>query len=105
MPDDLGNALLPCPWSSWRHRYPGRLPADDRAARRGIIYALRKNASWRIMPADRIGCSGVTAWRHLRDWTEVCVWPRLTKCSWPNYAEPASSTWTMPRSTARTSER
>ncbi|MFF9850949.1 transposase [Streptomyces litmocidini] len=25
-----------------RHRYPGRLPADDRAALRGIVYVLRK---------------------------------------------------------------
>ncbi|GAA0347410.1 hypothetical protein GCM10010319_25000 [Streptomyces blastmyceticus] len=24
-----------------------------------------------------MGCSGVTAWRRLRDWTEAGVWPRL----------------------------
>ncbi|GAA2433334.1 hypothetical protein GCM10010421_22930 [Streptomyces glaucus] len=71
--DDLGNALLHCPWSPRCHRYPGRLPADDRVAWRGIIYVLRKNVSWRCVPADRIGCSGVTAWQHLRDWTEVGV--------------------------------
>ncbi|GHG13746.1 hypothetical protein GCM10017667_54680 [Streptomyces filamentosus] len=29
------------------------------------------------MPAERTGCSGVTAWRRLRDWTEAGVWPRL----------------------------
>lgn len=29
------------------------------------------------MPNERIGCSGATAWRRLRDWTEAGVWPRL----------------------------
>lgn len=24
-----------------------------------------------------VDCSGVTAWRRLRDWTEAGVWPRL----------------------------
>ncbi|GAA2568827.1 hypothetical protein GCM10010398_68380 [Streptomyces fimbriatus] len=28
-------------------------------------------------PAETVGCSGVTAWRRLRDWTEAGVWPRL----------------------------
>ncbi len=50
---------------------------DDRAALRGIVYVLRKNVSWRDVPAERTGCSGVTAWRRLRDWTEAGVWPRL----------------------------
>lgn len=60
-----------------RHRYPGRLPADDRAALRGIVYVLRKSVSWRDVPAELVGCSGVTARRRLRDWTEAGVWPRL----------------------------
>ncbi|WP_435840136.1 transposase [Streptomyces antimycoticus] len=46
-----------------RHRYPGRLPADDRAALRGIVYVLCKGVSWRDVPAERIGRSGATAWR------------------------------------------
>lgn len=50
---------------------------DDRAALRGIVYVLCKSVSWRDVPAERIGCSGVTAWRRLRDWTEAGVWPRL----------------------------
>jgi transposase len=53
------------------------LPADDRAALRGIVYVLRKSVSWRDVPADLVGCSGVTAWRRLREWTEAGVWPRL----------------------------
>jgi hypothetical protein len=31
----------------------------------------------RDVPAERTGCSGVTAWRRLRDWTEAGVWPQL----------------------------
>lgn len=50
---------------------------DDRTALRGIVYVLRKGVSWRDVPAERVGCSGVTAWRRLRDWTEAGVWPRL----------------------------
>ncbi|KOG48203.1 transposase, partial [Streptomyces virginiae] len=38
---------------------------------------LCKSVSWRDVPAEWIGCSGVTAWRRLRDWTEAGVWPRL----------------------------
>lgn len=29
------------------------------------------------MPVQVVGCSGVTAWRRLRHWTEVGAWPRL----------------------------
>lgn len=50
---------------------------DDRAALRGIVYVVCKGVSWADVPAERIGCSGVTAWRRLRDWTEAGVWPRL----------------------------
>jgi hypothetical protein len=38
---------------------------------------LCKSVSWRDVPAEQVGCSGVTAWRRLRDWTEAGVWPRL----------------------------
>ncbi|GGT45812.1 hypothetical protein GCM10010254_75670 [Streptomyces chromofuscus] len=31
----------------------------------------------RDVPAETVGCSGVTAWRRLRDWTEAGLWPRL----------------------------
>ncbi|MET7584765.1 IS5 family transposase [Streptomyces microflavus] len=79
VPDDLWERVAPLlpPRPPRRHRYPGRLPTDDRAALRGIVYVLRKNVSWRDVPAERTGCSGVTAWRRLRDWTEAGVWPRL----------------------------
>jgi transposase len=28
-------------------------------------------------PAETVGCSGVTAWRRLRDWAKAGVWPHL----------------------------
>ena len=31
---------------------------------------------WRVLPRE-IGCSGVTAWRRLRDWQEAGAWDRL----------------------------
>ncbi|MEV6576085.1 IS5 family transposase [Streptomyces sp. NPDC051577] len=60
-----------------RFRYCGRLPVDDRAALGAIVYVLCTGVSWRDVPAERVGCSGVTGWRRLRDWTEAGVWPRL----------------------------
>lgn len=41
------------------------------------MYVLRTGVAWRDVPAEIVGCSGVTAWRRLRDWTEAGVWPRL----------------------------
>ena len=63
-------AHRPGPW-------PGRGARVDRAALAGIMYVLRTGAAWRDVPAETVGCSGVTAWRRLRDWTEAGVWPRL----------------------------
>ena len=37
----------------------------------------RSGVAWRDVPAGTVGCSGVTAWRRLRDWTEAGVRPRL----------------------------
>lgn len=62
-----------CPTPS----HPGRLPVPDRIALAGIVYVLRKGVACRDVPSQVVGCSGMTAWRRLRDWTEVGVWPRL----------------------------
>lgn len=43
----------------------------------GIVYVLRTGVTWREVPAAVIGCSGITCWRRLRDWTEAGVWPVL----------------------------
>ena len=59
-----------------RFRHPGRRRVDDRTALGGIVYVLRTGSTWREVPAV-VGCSGVTCWRRLRDWTEAGVWPAL----------------------------
>ncbi|WP_435851906.1 transposase [Streptomyces umbrinus] len=78
VPDDLWERVAPLlpPRPPRRHRYPGRLPADDRAALRGIVYVLCKSVGWRDVPAEQVGCSGVTARRCLRDWTACREPPR-----------------------------
>jgi transposase len=60
-----------------RSRNPGRLPLDDRRALAGIVYVLKTGVSWREVPREVAGCSGVTCWRRLRDWSEAGVWPAL----------------------------
>ncbi|GAA2774983.1 hypothetical protein GCM10010493_84110 [Streptomyces lavendulae subsp. grasserius] len=37
----------------------------------------RAGVTWADVPTEAIGCSGVTCWQGLRDWTEAGVWPRL----------------------------
>ncbi len=79
VPDTLWErvaSLLP-PAPERRRRCPGRLRVPDRAALAGVMYVLRTGVAWRDVPAETVGCSGVTAWRRLRDWTEAGVWPRL----------------------------
>ncbi|KUM78214.1 transposase [Streptomyces curacoi] len=41
------------------------------------MYVLRTGIAWRDVPTETVGCSGVTARRRLRDWTEAGVWPLL----------------------------
>ena len=64
--------LLP-PRPPRRDRYPGRLPTSDRAALAGIVFVLKTGITWRELPREVAGCSGVTCWRRLRDWTEAGV--------------------------------
>src|SRR3954465_951805 len=68
--------LLPAP-KPRRHRYPGRRPIDDRAALAGIVFVLKTGIAWNQLPTALVGCSGVTCWRRLRDWTKAGVWPAL----------------------------
>ncbi len=78
-PDDLWGRVAPLlpPAPERRHRHPGRLRVPDRAAApAGIIHVLRTGVAWRDVPVRAVGCSGVTAWRRLRDWTEAGIWPR-----------------------------
>ena len=79
VPDGLWEhvaGLLPPP-KPRRFRHPGRRPIDDRAALAGIIFVLKTGIAWNQLPTSLVGCSGVTCWRRLRDWTEAGVWPAL----------------------------
>ncbi|MFF9727434.1 IS5 family transposase [Streptomyces gardneri] len=79
VPDDLWERVAPLLPSApeRRRRHPGRLRVPDRAALAGVMFVLRTGVAWRDVPAETVGCSGVTAWRRLRDWTKAGVWPRL----------------------------
>ncbi|MGW6884521.1 transposase [Streptomyces goshikiensis] len=87
---------------------PGHRPMDDRAALRAIVYVLCKSVSWRDVPAEQVGCSGVTTCRRLRDWmTEAGAWPRLYEVFMAGGTAGGRVTWTWTwttrRSTLRTS--
>ena len=79
VPDGLWERIAPLlpPHKPRRHRYPGRRPIDDRAALAGIVFVLKTGIAWNQLPTALVGCSGVTSWRRLRDWTEAGVWPTL----------------------------
>ena len=79
VPDGLWERIAPLlpPPKPCRHRYPGRRPIDDRAALAGIVFVLETGITWNQLPTSLVGCSGVTCWRRLRDWTEAGVWPAL----------------------------
>ena len=55
---------------------------DRASSRRGpcaftaILFVLVTGLPWRLVPQE-MGCSGVTAWRRLRDWQATGVWARL----------------------------
>jgi hypothetical protein len=45
----------------------GRPRVDDRIAFTAILFVLVTGVPWRMLPRE-LGCSGVTAWRRLREW-------------------------------------
>ena len=55
---------------------PGRRRVPDRTAFNTIVFVLVTGIAWRHVPGE-LGCSGVTAWRRLRDWQQAGVWERL----------------------------
>src|SRR3954447_17748049 len=54
----------------------GRPRVADRVAFNAIVFVLVTGVAWRFVPRE-LGCSGVTAWRRLRDWQQAGVWERL----------------------------
>lgn len=69
---DLVKSLLP----DLSPQRTGRPRVSDRAAFTAIVFVLRTGVPWRLVPRQ-IGCSGVTAWRQLREWQRTGVWERL----------------------------
>jgi transposase len=57
-------------------RRTGRPRVSDRTAFTAIVFVLVTGVPWRMVPRQ-IGCSGVTAWRRLREWQRAGVWERL----------------------------
>jgi transposase len=54
----------------------GRPRVPDRVAFNAIVFVLVTGIAWRHLPRE-LGCSGVTAWRRLRDWQHAGVWKQL----------------------------
>jgi transposase len=49
------------------HQRIGRPRVDDRIAFTAILFVLVTGVPWRLLPRE-FDCSGLTAWRRLRDW-------------------------------------
>ena len=79
VPDDPWERVAPLlpPAPERRHRQPGPTACSRPSGLRGRHVRLADGVAWRDVPAETVGCSDVTAWRRLREWTEAGVWPRL----------------------------
>ena len=64
-----------------RAPYLWRDPRSIRVRVCGLLRRLEavsvRGITWNQLPTSLVGCSGVTCWRRLRDWTEAGVWPAL----------------------------
>ena len=74
--DELWAAIEPLLPSERPKPRGGRPRCNDRSALAGIIFVLRSDIPWEMLPRE-LGCSGMTCWRRLRDWQEAGVWARL----------------------------
>lgn len=54
----------------------GRPPVSHRVVMKVIWFVLASGCRWEDVPPE-LGCSGMTAHRHLRLWEEMGVWDRL----------------------------
>ena len=66
MDDDL-RALIEPLLPPWPEKAPGLRPVPDRLCLQGILYVLRNDIAWQLLPLKLGFGSGQTCWR--RVWT------------------------------------
>ena len=73
--DNLWQMIEPFtpPAKKRRRDHPGRKPLDPRRIMTGILFVLRTGMAWKDLPAEMNCGSGMTCWRHLRDWHRAGV--------------------------------
>ena len=76
--DGLWEVINPLvPHRPRREDDPGRRPLDHRRVLTGILFVLKSGIPWEMLPQE-MGCgSGMTCWRHLRDWQESGIWQEI----------------------------
>src|ERR1700694_3402092 len=77
----------------------GQRPVPDRVAFNATVFVLVTGIAWRHVPRE-MGCSGVTAWRRLRDWQAAGVWEQLHAELLKRLKPPGGSTGRRRSSTA-----
>jgi len=55
----------------------GRPRVDDRATLTGILFVLKTDIPWEMLPQEMGSGSGMTCWRRLKECHEAGVWGRL----------------------------
>ncbi len=55
----------------------GRPRIPDRQVLSGILFVLKTGIGWEDLPKEMDCGSGMTCWRHLRDWHQSGVWERI----------------------------
>jgi transposase len=74
LPDPLWDVVEPFLPTPSRRSQGGRPRISDRACLTGILFVLRSDIPWQMLPQE-LGCgSGMTCWRRLRDWQLAGVW-------------------------------
>src|SRR5215213_5627260 len=68
----------------------GRPRVPDRVAFNAIVFVLVTGIAWRHLPRE-LNCSGVTAWRRLRDWQRPACRSARTRRCWRRSTRPARS--------------
>lgn len=77
LPDGLRSEIAPLLPPERAKPTGGRPRTSVRAAQTEILFVLRSDTPWELLPRE-MGCdSGMTCWRRLRNWQRAGVWDRL----------------------------